>query len=94
MHRTVPIRRPVSQSPQQFRKGFVEGARERRNRIEPGLRAPVLYLDNRVLGKPAMDGEIGKAPAARFPEPFDALAESYLQGLWCLSHSYRFSGTA
>lgn len=84
----------VSQSPQQFRKGFVEGARERRNRIEPGLRAPVLYLDNRVLGKPAMDGKIGKAPAARFPEPFDALAESYLQGLWCLSHSYRFSGTA
>jgi hypothetical protein len=67
-----------SQSPQQFRKGFVEGARERRNGIEPGLRAPVLYLDNRVLGKPAMDGEIGKAPAARFAEPFDALAESYL----------------
>jgi len=81
MHRTVPIATLVSQSPQQFRKGFVEGARERRNRVEPGLRAPALYLDNRVLGKPAMNGEIGKAPAARFAEPLDALAEPYLQGL-------------
>ena len=71
----------MSQAPQQFRKSFVEGARERRNRVEPGLSAPALYLDNGVLGKPAMNGEIGKAPAARFAEPLYPLAEPYLQGM-------------
>jgi len=70
-----------SQASQQLRESFAEGACERRNGIEPGLRATALYLDNSVLGKPAMNGEIGKAPAARFAESFDALAEPYLQGL-------------
>src|SRR5882724_11939798 len=40
-----------------------------------------------------MDGEIGKAPAARLAQPLDALAEPYLQGLRHLGHPYRFSGT-
>jgi hypothetical protein len=71
----------ASQPSQQLRESFAEGARERRNGIEPRLGAPALYLDNRVLGKPAMNGEICKAPASRFAEPFNALAESYLQGL-------------
>jgi hypothetical protein len=71
----------ASQPSQQLRESFAEGARERRNGIEPGLCAPSLHLDNRVFGKPAVNGEIGKAPAARFAEPLDALAEPYLQGL-------------
>ena len=71
----------TSQPSQQLRESFAEGARERRNGIEPGFRAPAFYLDNSVLGKPAMNGEICKAPASRFAEPLDALAKPYLQGL-------------
>ena len=81
MHRTVPIAMRESQPAQQLRESLVEGARERRNRVEPGLRAPALYLDNRVLGKPAMNGEICKAPAALFAQSLDALAKPYLQRL-------------
>lgn len=94
MHRTVPVATRALQPSQQLRESLAEGACERRNRVEPGLGAPALYLDNRVLGEPAMDREIGKAPAVRFAKPFDALAEPYLERLWYLSHSYRFSGTA
>jgi hypothetical protein len=76
-----------SKPAQQLREGFAEGAGERRNRIEPRLRAPALHLDNRVFRKPAMDGKIGEAPAARRAQPLDALAEPCLEGLMFSGHS-------
>jgi hypothetical protein len=82
VHFRAPMATQTSQPPQQFRQGLAEGARQGRNCIEPGLRAPALHLDNCVFREPAVDGEIGKTPAARFAEPLNALAESCLEGLW------------
>lgn len=81
-----------SQPAQQFREALVKRACERRNGVEPGLRAPAFHFDNGVFGKAAMDGEIREAPATRLAQPLYPLTEPYLKGLG-LNHPYRFSGT-